>query len=503
MLSSERNLYLHPPMAMNDFEQRVKEQYDSAPVSIADSHTFNSQHDLIIKSKLNTKNYQDQNEQFEINNENPYQKEENESLSQNDYITLVNKPSNFQNTISNTLVWREDILTPQVYNKEFKPVQKNDDKKQSRSKGRTNKPEYLVKPRHRKAPVVHSEPNLLLHVQKKMDGKIFTVKIRDYKNSLILELVQSYLGITAQKSISIKTFLKHTGGVSHREYDRAQQDLLSKDEIIFKMRLEILAEKLALDQKNNLKICETVYPHEDCLIRLFKQSKLKSKKKNSSSKKTKKRKKSKKGKSHPQKLSKHLRKQYEEGQEIFDFYDKSSDNILFEDNKDSVQIDKNKEKKLELDRPVEKEPLEKRDNFNNLDEDDLFEEDPEIDEDEYDEFSEQTPVEKNDSIVNLDFSSQRTPSKESESEKVQSEENLSANKGKVNIEPIQNSTKNEFSDFGQDYEDQEFNSGEGNSWESPKEIKEKGSHQIDEEDKEGDIQNEFEYGGFDDDSDEF
>jgi hypothetical protein len=59
----------------------------------------------------------------------------------------------------------------------------------------------------------HLNPTVLLIAQKEIKGQIFNISVRHYKNSIVLKMTCAQLRIEKLKSISIKTFLLHTGRV--------------------------------------------------------------------------------------------------------------------------------------------------------------------------------------------------------------------------------------------------------------------------------------------------
>jgi hypothetical protein len=47
---------------------------------------------------------------------------------------------------------------------------------------------------------------------------------------------------------------------------RVERNLQTNDEILFKLRLRRLAEKIVVDAENKIQIADTAFPSEDCLI---------------------------------------------------------------------------------------------------------------------------------------------------------------------------------------------------------------------------------------------
>lgn len=84
----------------------------------------------------------------------------------------------YSKTIVNTLIWKEQILSPELKDNYFGEQSETTSQKTQTKKLKPQLKEYVT-----------SDPNLLLYCVKYMpDGKLYEIFIRDYHNSIVIKL---------------------------------------------------------------------------------------------------------------------------------------------------------------------------------------------------------------------------------------------------------------------------------------------------------------------------
>lgn len=129
-------------------------------------------------------------------------------------------------------------------------------------------------PKPRRITKEYIDPSILFVCSKVIEEALFEIVLREYRGSIVIDLSCLKLKVKTSASISFQSFLDKTGRIFIKDSTREELNILTKDEILLKLRLENLAQRVWLQTKNDHKgktcyqitIQSRPYPDENCLL---------------------------------------------------------------------------------------------------------------------------------------------------------------------------------------------------------------------------------------------
>jgi len=125
------------------------------------------------------------------------------------------------------------------------------------------------------------DPKILFVCRKTILGELFDLAFREYKGSIVIDISSKKLKVKTSLPLSIQHFLDKTGRIFVKDSTREEVSILTNDELLLKLRLENLAQKVWLQASTDFKgkvsyqilIQDRPYPDENCLLPIHLETK--------------------------------------------------------------------------------------------------------------------------------------------------------------------------------------------------------------------------------------